>query len=60
VIRRRGSWRSLNDVEFATLEWIVWYNNRRPLESIGHVPPVEQEEAYYRRQLAPAELAGVT
>jgi len=60
VIRRRGPWRSLEDVEFATLEWVAWYNNRRLLEPIGYVPPVEHEEAYFSRQQTPAVLAGVT
>ena len=60
VIRRRGPWRSLEDVEFATLEWVSWFNHRRLLEPIGYVPPVEHEEAYYRRQAAPAELVALT
>jgi transposase InsO family protein len=60
VIRRRGPWRSLEDVEFATLEWVAWFNHRRLLEPIGHIPPAEHEEAYYRRQQAPAELAALT
>ena len=60
VIRRRGPWRSLEDVEFATLEWVAWFNHRRLLEPIGYVPPVEHEEAYYRRQSAPAELVALT
>ena len=46
--RRRGPWRDLEAVEFATLEWVHWFNHRRPLEPIGHVPPVEREAAYYR------------
>lgn len=48
VIRQRGPWRNLEAVEFATLEWVDWFNNRRLLEPIGHVPPAELEEAYYR------------
>ena len=60
VIRRRGPWRSLEDVEFATLEWVAWFNHRRLLEPIGHVPPAEHEQAYYGRQQAPAELAALT
>ncbi len=60
VIRRRGPWRSLEDVEFATLEWVAWFNHSRLLEPIGHVPPAEHEEAYYRCQQAPAELAALT
>jgi putative transposase len=60
VIRRRGPWRHLEDVEFATLEWVAWWNTRRLLEPIGYVPPVEYEAAYYRRQDSPAELATLT
>jgi putative transposase len=47
VIYRRGPWRSLEAVEYATLEWVDWFNNRRLLEPIGHVPPAEAEAAYY-------------
>ena len=47
VIRRRGPWRSLETVEFATLEWVEWFNNRRLLEPIGNVPPAEAEARYY-------------
>jgi len=57
VIRRRGPWRSLEDVELATLEWVWWFNYHRLLEPIGYVPPVEHEEAYYRRQRDQPELA---
>lgn len=56
-IRREGPWRSLEAVEFATLEWIDWFNNRRIFEPIGDIPPVEYEEMYYRSQQAPAEVA---
>jgi transposase InsO family protein len=60
VIRRRGPWRHLEAVEFATLEWVDWFNHRRLLEPIGNIPPVEYEEVYYRSQEAPARVAGVT
>ena len=43
VIHRRGPWRSFEAVEFATLEWVEWFNNRRLLESIGSIPPAEAE-----------------
>ena len=59
VIQHRGPWRYLEAVEFATLEWVDWFNNRRLLEPIGNVPPVEHEQQYYRTQDAPAMLAGV-
>ena len=47
VIHCRGPWRSLEAVEFATLEWVDWFNNRRLLEPIGYVPPAEAETNYY-------------
>jgi len=47
VIRRLGPWRSLEAVEWATLEWVDWYNHRRLLEPLGHVPPAEAEAHYY-------------
>jgi transposase InsO family protein len=46
----RGPWRSLEDVEFATHEWVWWFNHHRLLEPLGYIPPVEYEEAFYRRQ----------
>jgi transposase InsO family protein len=59
VIRQRGPWRSLEEIEFTTLEWIDWFNNRRLLEPIGNVPPVEFERECYRSQSTPVTLAGV-
>jgi transposase InsO family protein len=56
VIHRRGPWRSLEAVEYATLEWVDWYNARRLLEPIGNIPPAEAEARYYT-QLEPAALA---
>ena len=47
VIHRRGPWRSFEAVEFATLEWVDWFNNRGLLEPIGNIPPAEAEERYY-------------
>jgi len=47
VIHRRGPWCSFEAVEFATLEWVDWFNNRRILEPIGAMPPAEAEERYY-------------
>jgi putative transposase len=59
VINRRGPWRSLESVEFATLEWVDWFNNRRLLEPIGHIPPAEYEEAYYEKKEGPVMVAGL-
>jgi putative transposase len=50
VIRRRGPWRGIDAVEYATLEWVDWFNHRRLLEPIGNVPPAELELAYHRQQ----------
>lgn len=47
VIYRRGPWRSFEAVEFATLEWVDWFNHRRLLEPIGNIPPAEAEQRYY-------------
>ena len=47
VIHRRGPWRSFEAVEYATLEWVDWFNNRRLLAPIGNIPPAEAEERYY-------------
>ena len=49
VIRRRGPWRNLEAVEFATLAWVDWFNTRRLLEPIGYVPPAEYEAQYYQQ-----------
>ena len=57
VIRRRGPWRSMEAVEFATLEWVDWYNHRRLLEPIGNMPPAEAEARYYAGLEEPALAA---
>jgi transposase InsO family protein len=49
VIQRKGPWRHLEGVEFATLDWIDWFNTRRLLEPIGYVPPAEYEASYYQQ-----------
>ncbi len=56
LIRMRGPWKGIDDVEYATLEWVDWFNHRRLLESIGHVPPAEFEAAYYRGLEQVAEI----
>jgi putative transposase len=45
VIHRRGPWRSFEAVEYATLEWVDGFNNRRLLEPIGNIPPADEAEA---------------
>ena len=48
VIHRRGPWRNLEAVEYATLEWVDWFNHRRILEPIGNIPPAELEATYHQ------------
>ena len=50
LIRRRGPWKGLDDLEYATLEWVDWFNHRRLLEPIGYVPPAEFEAAHQRQE----------
>jgi putative transposase len=57
VIHRRGPWRSFEAVEFATLEWVNWFNHRRLLEPIGNIPPAEAEQHYYAMLEQPAMAA---
>ncbi len=57
LIWRRGPWRSFEAVEFATLEWVDWFNNRRLLEPIGNIPPAEAEARYYAQLEEPAIAA---
>jgi len=60
VIRRQGPWRNLDQVEFATLDWVDWFNNERLLEPIGYVAPAEFEAVYYRQQTESATVAALT
>jgi putative transposase len=57
VIHRRGPWRSFEAVEFATLEWVDWFNNRRLLEPIGNIPPAEAEANFYAALATPVMAA---
>jgi transposase InsO family protein len=59
LINRKGPWTCLEDLEFATLKWVDWFNNRRLLERIGYVPPAEYEQEYYNRVETQAAVAGV-
>ena len=58
LINRRGPWKGLDNVEYATLEWVDWFNHRRILEPIRDIPPAEYETNYYR-QTSPARDAGL-
>ena len=50
LIRRHGPWKGIDDVEYATLEWLDWFNHRRLLEPIGDIPPAEYEATYWATQ----------
>ena len=58
LIRQRGPWRDRDQVEYATLEYVDWFNHRRLLEPIGHIPPAEKEANYHRQQKR-VQLAGL-
>jgi putative transposase len=57
LIRKKGPWKNLEDLEFATLEWVDWFNHRRLLEPLGYAPPVEFENLYYAEQSQAEEKA---
>ena len=59
VIWPNGPWRTVEEVEFATLEWVDWFNNRRLLSSIGDIPPAEFEAMYYAAMESSAKEAGL-
>jgi len=59
VIERCGPWRSVQEVELATLEWVAWFNGQRLLEPLGYLPPAEYEAMYHQHQQAPAMVAGL-
>jgi putative transposase len=57
VIHRRPSWRTREDVEWATLKWVDWFNNRRLLEPIGNIPPAEAEANYHSQSAESVVMA---
>lgn len=57
VIRRCGSWKDIDEVEYATLEWVDWFNNRRLLGSIGNITPAEYELMYDQQLEGSSEAA---
>lgn len=60
VIHRRGPWRGLEEVEFATLTWVAWYNGRRLHESLGYASPAEFEETFHSSPAATADAVALT
>jgi putative transposase len=55
LINRRGPWRTVDEVEIATLEWVDWFNNRRLHTSCADLTPAEYEQVHYRQHPALAE-----
>jgi putative transposase len=51
LVRRKGPWRGVDDLEFATMEWVDWFNNRRLFSALGYVPPAEYENSDYSSQV---------
>ncbi len=60
VIHQVRPWRNVDHVEFETLDWVDWFNNRRLLEPIGYIPLAGFEELYYQSQEAPALVTKLT
>ena len=59
VIWRKGPWKSIDEVEYETLKWVDWFNNRRILEPIGNIPPKEFEMMYYESVRDSARVVGL-
>ena len=49
LVRNKGPWRGLDDLELATLEWVDWFNHRRLFHELGRIPPAEAEANHYRQ-----------
>ena len=60
LIKPRGPWRTAEQVELATLEYVDWFNHWRLYEACGDIPPAELEAAYYRQNAALAEAGQTT
>ena len=56
LVRQKGPFRGLDDLEIATLEWVDWFNHRRLHTGLGDIPPAEFETNYYRQHLAAGEV----
>ena len=59
VIRRCGPWRNVDEVEFAVLEWVDWWNKKRLLERLDYIPPAECESRYHQIINTPAAPVGL-
>ena len=52
LIRNRGPWKGIDDLEIAVAEYIDWFNHRRLHGELGHIPPIEAETGFYSDQPA--------
>ncbi len=59
IIRQKGPCRGIDQVEFETLDWVDWFNNKRLHEPIGDIPPREFEDLYYEQENELAMVAGL-
>lgn len=59
VVRKNGPWKGADDVEFATLDWIAWFNDQRLFGLVGDIPPAEFEQMYYQKQQSGLSEAGL-
>jgi putative transposase len=60
VIYKKSPWKTFDAVEYATLDWISWFNTKRLLEPIGNIPPAEYENMYYTQEMSLAQSTGLT
>jgi len=60
LIHRRGPWKGFDEVEYATLEWVAWFNQQRLMEPLGYVSPAVFEEQFYRAGAAHAAAVALT
>ncbi len=60
LVRNKGPWRGLDDLELATLEWVDWFNHRRIFHDLGRIPPAEFEDLHYRQQDPPETAESLT
>jgi transposase InsO family protein len=60
VIYKKSPWKNFDAVEYATLDWVSWFNSKRLLEPLGNIPPAEYENLYYTNQMSPSIIVGLT
>jgi len=60
VIYKKSPWKTFDAVEYATLDWVSWFNSKRLLEPLGNIPPAEYEKLYYTNQMSPSIIVGLT